>query len=100
MARKVRIQYPGATYHGMNRGGRREATFEDDEARERLLQTLSQACQKIGWQVRSELLEQVDARPGPSQLGEAVQEAVAAQAERLVVRGLRRMRWTQSKTSW
>jgi REP element-mobilizing transposase RayT len=53
MARKVRIQYPGAIYHVMNRGGRREAIFEDDEDRERLLQTLTQACQKTGWQVHA-----------------------------------------------
>jgi REP element-mobilizing transposase RayT len=52
MARKVRIQYPGAIYHVMNRGDRREAIFEDDEDRERLLQTLTEACQKTGWQVR------------------------------------------------
>jgi putative transposase len=50
MARKVRIQYPGAIYHVMNRGDRREAIFEDDEDRERLLQTLAQDCQKTGWQ--------------------------------------------------
>jgi REP element-mobilizing transposase RayT len=50
MARKVRIQSPGAIYHVMNRGDRREAIFEDDEDRERLLQTLTEACQKTGWQ--------------------------------------------------
>jgi putative transposase len=53
MARKVRIQYPGAIYHVMNRGDRREAIFEDDEDRERLLETLAQACQKTGWQVHA-----------------------------------------------
>ena len=53
MARKVRIQYPGAIYHVMNRGDRREAIFEDDEDRERLLETLTQACQKTGWQVHA-----------------------------------------------
>jgi hypothetical protein len=47
MARKVRIQYPGAIYHVMNRRDRREAIFEDDEDRERLLQTLTQACQVL-----------------------------------------------------
>ena len=40
MARKLRIQYPGAIYPVMNRGDRREAIFEDDEDRER--QRLSQ----------------------------------------------------------
>src|ERR1017187_1726114 len=53
MARKVRIQYPGAMYHVMNRGDWREAIFEDDEGRERLLQTLMEACQKTGWQVHA-----------------------------------------------
>jgi putative transposase len=51
MARKLRIQYPWAIYHVMNRGDRREAIFGDDEDRERLLQTLAEACRKTGWQV-------------------------------------------------
>jgi len=50
MARTLRIQYPGAIYHVMNRGDRREAIFEDDEGRERLRQTLTEACEKTGWQ--------------------------------------------------
>ena len=50
MARKMRIQYPEAIYHVVNRGDRRDAILEDDEDRERLLQTLTQACQKTGWQ--------------------------------------------------
>jgi hypothetical protein len=29
MARKIRIEYPGALYHAMNRGDRREAIFKD-----------------------------------------------------------------------
>jgi hypothetical protein len=27
MARKLRVEYPGAVYHGMNRGDRQEADF-------------------------------------------------------------------------
>ena len=50
MARKLRIQYPGAIYHVMNRGDRREAIFEDDEDRQRLLETLTEACKKTGRQ--------------------------------------------------
>ena len=53
MARKLRIQYPGAIYHVMNRGDRREAIFGDDEDRERLLQTLTEARRKTGWQVHA-----------------------------------------------
>jgi REP element-mobilizing transposase RayT len=53
MARKLRIQYPGAIYHVMNRGDRREAIFEDDEDRQRWLKTLGEACEKTGWQVHA-----------------------------------------------
>src|ERR1039457_4399545 len=42
--------------HVMNRGHRREAIFEDNEDRERLLQTLTEACQKTGWQVHADCL--------------------------------------------
>jgi hypothetical protein len=33
MARKVRVGYPGAIYHLLNRGDRRELIFRDDEDR-------------------------------------------------------------------
>jgi hypothetical protein len=36
----------------MNRGDRREAIFEDDEDRQRFLETLTGACEKTGWQAR------------------------------------------------
>src|ERR1022692_2184419 len=49
-----------------------------------------------GEEFRQELLEQVEARPRPSHVGEAVQEAEAAQAERLVVKGLKRLRWAEA----
>ncbi len=32
MARKLRLQYPGAIYHLMRRGDHREAIFRGDEA--------------------------------------------------------------------
>ena len=53
MARKLRIQYPGAIYHVMNRGDRREDIFDDDADRERFLETLTETCQKTGWQVHA-----------------------------------------------
>src|SRR5512137_1799867 len=53
MARKLRVQYPGAIYHVMNRGDRREAVFVDDEDRELFLATLSEACQKTDWQMHA-----------------------------------------------
>src|SRR5881394_2798074 len=53
MARKHRLQYPGAIYHVMNRGDRQEPIFEDDADRERFLETLAEACLKTGWQVHA-----------------------------------------------
>jgi putative transposase len=53
MARKIRIQYPGAIYHVMNRGDRREPIFEDDKDRERFLETFAEACEKTGWQAHA-----------------------------------------------
>ena len=53
MARKLRVQYPGAIYHLMNRGDRREPIFKDEEDRRRFLDTLGQACAKTGWQVHA-----------------------------------------------
>ena len=53
MARRLRIQYRGAMYHGMNRGDQREAIFRDDEDRQRFLSTLGEACLKTEWQVHA-----------------------------------------------
>jgi len=53
MARKLRVEYPGAIYHVMNRGDRREEVFRDDEDRQRFLITLGEACAKTGWQVHA-----------------------------------------------
>ena len=48
-----------------------------------------------GEEFRKELLEQVSTGPGPSHYGEVVQEAEEAQAERLVVAGLKRKGWSE-----
>jgi hypothetical protein len=42
MARRVRVEFEGATYHVMCRGDRRENIFEDDLDRTRFLQTLGE----------------------------------------------------------
>jgi REP element-mobilizing transposase RayT len=51
MARKLRVEYPGAVYHVLSRGDRREEIFYDDQDRERFLATLDEACAKTNWQV-------------------------------------------------
>ena len=53
MPRKLRVEYPGAIYHLMNRGDRREAIFRDDEDRKLFLTTLGECCGKTDWQVHA-----------------------------------------------
>lgn len=56
MARQLRVEYPGAIYHVMNRGDRREPIFQDDADRRRFVETLGEACAKTGWQVHAHVL--------------------------------------------
>src|SRR5580692_9798099 len=56
MARKLRVEYPGAIYHVMNRGDRRENIFKDDEDRQGFLAALGEACDKSGWQIHAHCL--------------------------------------------
>ena len=51
MARKLRVEYPGAIYHVMIRGDQKESIFRDDQDRQRFIHTLAEACRKTGWQV-------------------------------------------------
>jgi hypothetical protein len=67
MARKFRVQYPGAIYHVMNRGDRREPIFIDDDDHRCFLATLGEMCVKTGWQV--------NAQAGDWHYGEELQEA-------------------------
>ena len=53
MGRKLRVEYPGAIYHVMNLGDRREAIFQDDLDRQRFLQTLAEACGKTEWELHA-----------------------------------------------
>ncbi len=53
MPRALRIEYPGAIYHVMNRGDRREPIFRDDADRKRFLATLCEACIKTDWQIHA-----------------------------------------------
>jgi len=53
MPRKLRVEYPGATYHVMSRGNRREDIFLNDVDRHNFIKTLAEACQKTGWQVHA-----------------------------------------------
>lgn len=53
MPRPLRIEFPGAIYHLLNRGDRREPIFADDLDRRCFLITLGEACGKTGWQIHA-----------------------------------------------
>jgi putative transposase len=53
VARKLRVEYPGAVYHVINRGDRREPIFKRDQDRALFFNTLAESCQKTGWQVHA-----------------------------------------------
>lgn len=56
MARSLRIQRPGATYHITARGNRRQEIFEDDGDRERFLALLGLASRRYGWIISAYVL--------------------------------------------
>jgi putative transposase len=56
VARKIRVEFEGATYHVMCRGDRRENIFEDDADRMRFLETLAEVCQRTGWKIHAYVL--------------------------------------------
>src|ERR1043166_429740 len=56
VARSIRIEYPGAFYHVMARGNRREAIFRSDPDRQLFLETLNDACTITGWRVHAWVL--------------------------------------------
>jgi len=53
MARSIRIEFAGATYHVMSRGDRREAIFLDDTDRELFLSALKEVQEKTGWLIHA-----------------------------------------------
>ncbi len=53
MARKLRVEYPGAIYHVMSRGNRKEPIFHDDVDRQRFVETVGEVCVRSGWQVHA-----------------------------------------------
>jgi REP element-mobilizing transposase RayT len=49
MARKLRLEYPGACYHVLNRGNYRADVFQTEGARAAFETCLFEACTKSGW---------------------------------------------------
>ncbi len=44
MGRKLRVEFPGAISHVLNRGDGREEVFKADKDRARFLETLGETC--------------------------------------------------------
>lgn len=53
MTRPLRIEYPGAIYHVLSRGDRREAIVSDDTDRELYLDLLGRTCRRTAWQIHA-----------------------------------------------
>jgi hypothetical protein len=92
VARKLRVQYPGAIYQLMNRGDRREPIFKDDHDRLRFMETLGEACHKTGWQVPVYCLMGSDQGKHPG--GEARRETDEQNAQRVLTEELKKRGWT------
>ena len=80
MPRSIRLEYPGAFYHVMARGNRRESIYRDEKDRRFFLKTLGEACGMTGWRVHAWVLLRnplppADRNPGTEPRG---RDAVAA----------------------
>lgn len=53
MPRQLRIEYPGAIYHVMAHGDRREPILVDDDDRRTFVRTLGQASERAGFRVHA-----------------------------------------------
>ena len=53
MARKLRLEYPGAVYHVINRGNYRQAVFATDKTKQAFENCLFQVCKRYGWRLHA-----------------------------------------------
>ncbi len=51
MPRSLRIEYPGAVYHVLNRGNYRKPIFAQDKAKQSFEECLFQACMRYHWRL-------------------------------------------------
>ena len=53
MARKLRLEFPGAIYHVINRGNRRVGPFDDERTRDAFESCLFEACARSKWSLHA-----------------------------------------------
>lgn len=56
MARRLRIEYPGATYHVINRGNYRDDVFGSVGAAKGFEEVLGETCERWAWVVHAYVL--------------------------------------------
>jgi hypothetical protein len=111
----MQVEYPGAIYHVMDRGDRREDISVNDVDRYDFLKTLAQACHKTGsqaheaalkpfrrgWclgreQFRQKMIDLMGGKPGESHSGELHGETAEQKANRVISQELSRSGWTEA----
>ena len=53
MARRIRLQFPGARYHLINRGNYRHYVFASEDAWQAFVRALGEAAEQFRWQVHA-----------------------------------------------
>ena len=56
MARKIRIQFAGSSYHIMSRGNQHRPIFLSSNDRQMFLKTRGDACNRTGWKIHAYVL--------------------------------------------
>lgn len=56
MARKLRLEYPGALYHVYSRGNYRDYVFREEGARKAFLGCVEECCRRSGWVLHAYVL--------------------------------------------
>ena len=59
MARRARVEYPGAFYHVITRGNQRQRIFRDDRDREKYLEILSSLNNQFSFRISAFVLNHV-----------------------------------------
>ena len=77
MARKPRIQYPGAIYHILSRGNYCKDLFTVAQTGLQFEKALFEACQSCGWRLQA----QYDIREAKREYGQRIAEEVAPYLE-------------------
>ncbi len=96
---QVRLEYPGAMYHVMSRGNRRQDIYLHDVDRQDFLQTLTEACQKTGLgseEFKEQKLSELDGQLSEHYFGQMRGEAAQAKAERIIQEELGRLCWREA----